>query len=252
MKITPKIDFIFKKIFGEKGSEEILKDLLHLLRKNIENKEGILDVKAIIDKREEIDIEIQVKNEYNVIKRSLYYWSGLYYNGLNRGKNYIENKKVIVIMILDYNLLKEGPYHEIGRLRRDYENRILSEDIEIHYIQMPKCKEIETNLGKWISFIKYKDKKEVSKIVGENKRIKEADRKLKYLTGDEAVRRRAELKDRATKAYNTSIEYARQEGEERGKKIGIQKIAIKMKKSKMKIEEIIELTGLTKEEIEKL
>ena len=277
MKITPKIDFIFKKIFGEKGSEEILKDLLeailkkeitsieiakdvHLVKKNIENKEGILDVKAIIDKREEIDIEIQVKNEYNVIKRSLYYWSGLYYNGLNRGKKYIENKKVIVIMILDYNLLKEGPYHEIGRLRRDYENRILSEDIEIHYIQMPKCKEIETNLGKWISFIKYKDKKEVSKIVGENKRIKEADRKLKYLTGDEAVRRRAELKDRATKAYNTSIEYARQEGEERGKKIGkeigekmgIQKIAIKMKKDKMKIEKIIELTGLTKEEIEKL
>ena len=277
MKITPKIDFIFKKIFGEKGSEEILKDLLeailkkeitsieiakdvHLLRKNIENKEGILDVKAIIDKREEIDIEIQVKNEYNVIKRSLYYWSGLYYNGLNRGKNYIENKKVIVIMILDYNLLKEGPYHEIGRLRRDYENRILSEDIEIHYIQMPKCKEIETNLGKWISFIKYKDKKEVSKIVGENKMIKEADRKLKYLTGDEEVRRRAELKDRATKAYNTSIEYARQEGEERGKKIGkemgekigIQKIAIKMKKSKMKIEEIIELTGLTLEEINEL
>ena len=100
MKITPKIDFIFKKIFGEKGSEEILKDLLeailkkeitsieiakdvHLVKKNIENKEGILDVKAIIDKREEIDIEIQVKNEYNVIKRSLYYWSGLYYNGLN-------------------------------------------------------------------------------------------------------------------------------------------------------------------------
>lgn len=96
--------------------------------------------------------------------------------------------------------------------------------------------------------------------MGENKRIKEADRKLKYLTGDEAVRRRAELKDRATKAYNTSIEYARQEGEERGKKIGkeigekmgIQKIAIKMKKDKMKIEKIIELTGLTKEEIEKL
>ena len=159
-------------------------------------------------------------------------------------------------MILDYNLLKEGPYHEIGRLKRDYENRILSEDIEIHYIQMPKCKEIETNLGKWISFIKYKDKKEVSKIVGENRMIKEADRKLKYLTGDEEVRRRAELKDRATKAYNTSIEYARQEGEERGKKIGekigIQKIAIKMKKSKIKIEEIIELTGLTLEEINEL
>lgn len=151
-------------------------------------------------------------------------------------------------MILDYNLFTEGPYHEIGRLKRDYENKILSEDIEIHFLQMPKCKEIETNLGKWISFIKYKNKMEVSKIVKENRNIKEAEKKLKYLTGDEEVRRRAELKDRATKAYNTYIKYARQEGEKKG----IQKVAVKMKKNKIKIEKIIELTGLTKEEIEKL
>ncbi len=95
MEITPKIDFVFKKIFGEEGSEEILKDLLeailekkiesieiakdvHLSKENIENKEGILDVKAVINKDREIDIEIQVKNEYNVIKRSLYYLSGLW------------------------------------------------------------------------------------------------------------------------------------------------------------------------------
>ena len=82
----------------------------------------------------------------------------------------------------------------------------------------------------------------------EYRNIKEAEKKLKYLTGDEEVRRRAELKDRATKAYNTSIKYARQEGEKKG----IQKVAVKMKKNKIKIEKIIELTGLTKEEIEKL
>ena len=48
------------------------------LEKEIEtNKLGILDIKAVLDNETIIDIEIQIINNYNMIERTLYYWSGL-------------------------------------------------------------------------------------------------------------------------------------------------------------------------------
>ena len=38
-----------------------------------------------------------------MIERTLYYWSGLYYNQLQKGEEYQESKRVIAINILDYN-----------------------------------------------------------------------------------------------------------------------------------------------------
>lgn len=44
----------------------------------IEDKYSILDVKAVTNNYEFINIEIQLKNEYNMIQRSLYYLSKIY------------------------------------------------------------------------------------------------------------------------------------------------------------------------------
>ena len=56
--------------------------------------------------------------------------------------------------------------------------------------------------------------------------------------------------------HNLKMQYAREQGEEngriKGEKDNSRKIAKKMKKLGKPIEEIIELTELTKEEIEKL
>ena len=103
-------DYIFKKIFAKKGNESILKDLLHSILQikikslevmadtNLErelesNKLGILDIKARIDNETIVNIEIQIINRYNMIERTLFYWSGLYYNVLKKGEDYKEIKK---------------------------------------------------------------------------------------------------------------------------------------------------------------
>ena len=52
----------------------------------------------------------------------------------------------------------------------------------------------------------------------ENEKIKEASNELEYLTGDEAIRRKAFLREKAIKDYVTNIEGAREEGEEKGRK----------------------------------
>ena len=86
-KIGPLNDFIFKKLFGTIGNEQILKSFLNAIfsDKNlpiieeitiIENRElvqdffedklGIIDVHAKTNKGEIINIEVQLWNEYNI------------------------------------------------------------------------------------------------------------------------------------------------------------------------------------------
>ena len=82
----------------------------------------------------------------------------------------------------------------------------------------------------------------------ENKKIKEASNELEYLTGDEAIRRKAFLREKAIKDYVTNIEGAREEGEKR-KELEMTK---RMIEKGIPIKTIMELTGLTEEQIKEL
>lgn len=264
-------DYIFKKIFGKEGNEEILKDLLisileipikeievihdvHLERTIEENKAGVLDVKAKLDNNTTVNIEMQVKDQSNMIDRSLYYWANLYSNGLYKKEDYTENDKTIVINILGFNIFEEGPYQEICRVRRDYNLEVITEHFEMHFIQIPKCKkeEIKTKLDEWMQFIGNISEKGVNIAMKSNERIKEAKEELEYLNGDEETRRIAELREKAIRDETTNLNSARKEGERLGLEKGKIEIAKKMKGKGHTIEEVVELTELSKEEVERL
>ncbi len=99
--LSEKNDFIFKKLFGEPGSEDILRYLLEVILKvkigNLEiqrdrelmtsvvdNKIGIIDVKAVFGDGIKVNVEIQVSNEYNIGKRSFFYLLKLYTQDLKK------------------------------------------------------------------------------------------------------------------------------------------------------------------------
>jgi len=264
-------DYIFKKIFGKEGNEEILKDLLisileipikeievihdvHIERTIEENKTGVLDVKAKLDNNTTVNIEMQVKDQSNMIERSLYYWANLYSNGLYKKEDYTENNKTIVINILGFNIFEEGPYQEICRVRRDYNLEVITEHFEMHFIQIPKCRkeEIKTKLDEWMQFIGNISEKGVNIAMKSNERIKEAKEELEYLNGDEETRRIAELREKAIRDETTNLNSARKEGKLEGERNKAKEIAKKMKAKGNTTEEIIEMTELTQEEIEKL
>lgn len=266
-------DYIFKKIFAKKGNESILKDFLiaileipiekvevqtevSLEKQLEENKLGRLDIIAVLNDNTIVNIEMQVSNQYNFIERSLYYWSGNYYNDLKAGQDYRKVKKTITINILNYELFSEGPFHEIGRLKRDFQNTILTDKIEMHFIQIPKFlkgkRGNRTKLEQWMQFISQIDKREVELAMKENEEIKKANEEYEYLTGEAAERRLAFLRDKAIRDENNMIAGARDEGIEQGEKKKQLEIAKKLLKKGMTIEEIIEITELSKEEIEKL
>ena len=272
-KIPVTNDYIFKKIFSKKGNESILKDLLigileipiekievqsevSLEKELKENKLGRLDIVAILNNDTIINIEVQVENQYNFIDRSLYYWSGNYYNDLKAGEDYTETKKTIGINILNYEIFEEGPYHEVGRLKRDYNNKVVTDKIEIHYIQLPKFikenKGSNTKIEQWMQFLCQKNEKEVELAMKKNKEIKKASEEYGILTGEAYERRLAYLIDKGKKDYNTQIKGAKKEGIEIGIKQGKLEIIKKLLSKNMKAKEIAELVDMPVEEIEKI
>ncbi len=275
-------DFIFKKVFGKKGNESILKDLLEAIlkikikkielqaeveleRELIDDKTGVLDIEATIDDNTIIDIEMQMRNQYNMKERSLFYWAGLYYTGLKKKEEYKENKRAITINIVNFDMFKEGPYHEKIELRREYKNILLTNKLEIHFIQLSKFlkegqEEKDKKMWQWLTFICNKNRKEVERVMKENKEIEKANEELEYLTGDDAVRRIAFLRDKAERDYINNMSGARKAGLELGREEGIKEgekkktieIAKEMLAKGIEIELIKEITKLSEEELENI
>ena len=275
--LKPTNDYVFKRIFGQKKNSDILKDLLQAILpnwniKNVEPRQEVqletdfitdkvcrLDILATLDDGTKVDIEMQMRNYNDIEARSLFYTTREYHQSLENGQDYIEIPKSIGIWISNFNVFSdEGPFHEIVRLRRDYENQIFTDKIEMHYLQLPKfkqkCKRISNKLEEWLTFISFENMEELKMI--ENEKVKKAEEELEYLSGDEAERRIAYLRETAEIDRKFAMTAARDQGRAEGRSEGKieEKIetAKKMLAEEMDINLIIKITGLTKDEIEKL
>lgn len=278
-------DYIFKRVFSKKGNEDILKDLLEsileiriekietieeveLAPERIEDRIGVLDLKATVNENTTVDIEIQVKDYHNMIERSTFYVAGLYHTGLKRGEEFETNNKVIGINILKFNIFEWEKYHSKGIIKEEKLNEVITEALEIHFIELPKFLKNKTEgskkLRQWLEFISNKRKGEIEMAVKENEKIAKAQEEYEYLTGDAAVQRLAFLRDKWERDHKSEIAWERRkaekEGIEKGIKKGIklgeeeykEKIVKEMLKRDMSEEIILELTKITKEELEKI
>ena len=116
-------------------------------------------------------------------------------------------------------------------------------------IELPKARrkyreEPDNAICQWMMFMDNPNESEVIQIMEENKNIKKAIEELEQVSGNEKLRRIAELKEKYIRDEQASIEYA-QNVEKRN-------IARAMLKENVNIELILKVTGLSKEEIEKM
>ena len=130
----------------------------------------------------------------------------------------------------------------------------MTEDLEIHIIEIPKINRMLENgkLKKWILFLENPEGEETKRMAEKEKEIKEAIETLEDISSDETKERIAELRQKYIMDTKSQIRTA----EEKGLKKGIEKrnieIAKKMLQENIAIETMIKITGLTKEEIEKI
>lgn len=305
--LDPKMDFVFKNIFGSEKNPKILISFLNATLKPkylitsvemkkftpdsyrqrlslhmcsdlsrcsntdinkdyIEDKFSRLDVKATTSNDEVINIEIQLKNEYNMIKRSLYYWSKLYSEQLNEGEDYSVLKRTICINILNFKYLKTRKFHSGYRLKEIYSNEELTDVAEIHFIEVPKLEEgtdEKDMLVNWVEFLKDPESEKVRSLEMSIEEIRQAKDELIRMSNDDTQREIYEMRAKTLRDKVSALNEAERKGIEKGMQKGIQKgikegeknKAIEIAKSLLDVLDVDTIalkTGLSTDEINKL
>ena len=275
--LDPKIDFIFKNIFGNKTSSNILISLLNAVlgykkdgkkiteitiddsfikKENIDDKFAILDIKATLSDGTRVNIEMQIVDQYDMKKRSLYYLSRLYSEQLKQGDEYRKLNGAIGINILNFNLLDNDRYHNHYLFKENETNEIYTDLMQIHIIELPKFNkkpsEIKDELGSWVEFLKEPNEEVVEMLSKKVPEIIEAFEVLKVVSSNEETRREAEIRIKAMSDKASSLAGAKEEGFQQGTIQGKLEIILNMLKNQLDDETISKLTGISLEEIKEM
>lgn len=187
-KINPRVDIVFKKIFGVEENKDLLislvnsivskadqvADLTLLNPYNPQNlatdKLSILDIKARGVDGKMFNIEIQITDEKDYDKRALFYWAKLYTDQLKKGDNYYDLSKAIGIHILNFISLPERKkYHNVFHITEEEDGFAYFEDLELHTIELTKftndrkeglqdfLAKVKTSLDIWLAFLTRQD-----------------------------------------------------------------------------------------------
>ena len=277
-RIFAKSDPIFKMIFGDPENKTALigflreiidipeEEYAHIeiidpnLRVNKSyGKSGILDIKLTTKNGQRINVEIQIRKASDLKQRILFYASKMIAEQLTEGEKYDKIRKVISIMICtDHNLIEDSQeYHNRYFLYDKNTNSTFTDLLEIDILEFKKVPEKDkSDLATWLRFLNTDDKEELDKMAVRNVAFESAVCKYKQLTSDERIRMIAENEEKDWKDRQAEIKAEIKDAKEEGRAEGIynQKIEIakKMLLKNKNIEEIIDFTDLTKEEIEKL
>ncbi|WP_242249111.1 Rpn family recombination-promoting nuclease/putative transposase [Bacillus cereus group sp. BfR-BA-01328] len=264
VRLKPLNDVIFKKLFGEEDSLDFLEGFLTALLgfevtdllieseklsiENINDKQGILDIKATMSQtNEKINIEVQLSNQHNMIERTLFYWSKLYTENFKKGEDYTTLTKTIAINILNFDMLPINNFHSKYQLFESQEKTLLTKLLELHFIEYPKFKkytaDLNNTLHRWLLFLQEDvPAKTLEEVIEMDKTIAKAESKLKRLSADEETKRMYDLREKFLSDTKTQIN---------GEKREIAKKLLKKYKA-MSISDVAEMTDLPIEQIERL
>ncbi|XID96262.1 Rpn family recombination-promoting nuclease/putative transposase [Paenibacillaceae bacterium WGS1546] len=220
----------------------------------LNDKTGSLDILAILEGGERVNIEMQVVNPYNMVQRTLFYMAKLFASSIKPGENYRTIRKTIVINLLDFKLLESARFHHTFHFRDDLEPHLLLTDVlEAHFIEFPKFEKAKKDkrnpLHRWLMFMDEKlPAKQLKELIELDPIIGRTEERLEFLSADEHVRRLADARDKALRDWNSSMEGSFEEGEAKGK----EEIARNLLRRGMEPAFVAEVTGLSTEAIEKI
>ncbi|MDC0705880.1 MULTISPECIES: Rpn family recombination-promoting nuclease/putative transposase [Priestia] len=281
--VNLRIDFAFKQLFGTKGSEDILAGFLNaVLEKSLEapitslqledphlhkayedDKLSILDLLATLNNGTQVNIEIQLRNTHDMVKRSLYYWSKLYTSQMQEGMPYRALRKTITINLLDFILFSsDEEFQTTGQLWDTTKQRVLSDDIEIHFVEIPKLvkqwREEKVNpwenaFVRWILLLPAHEDERLTQTLEEiamnqDPILQKAMDKWENMSHDSSFRSAYEAREKLLLDEQAKLAHAREEGLEEGK---IQLIR-SMHENGMPLSDIAKFTGLNIEEVKKV
>ena len=274
--INPFTDYGFKRLFGEEPNKDLLLDFLNELLKEEQgqiteltylknenlsttelNRKAIFDLYCTNERGEKFIVELQKTKQKFFKDRTLYYSTFPIREQAVIGSDWnFELKKVYTIAILDF--VFDEDQNEPNKLRYDIKltdiqtKKVFYDKLTFIYLEMPKfnkvAEDLETRFDKWLFILK-----NLHKLERVPDKLKENIFLKLFETAEIAKFSQSEYQEYedSLKYYRdikNSLDTAREEGE-RKKQIEIARTGLK---EGLLVEIIMKLTGLSKEEIEKL
>ncbi len=242
--LPPKNDFVFKRLFGDVHNTDILLAFLNAVLvdtheaplKSIElvnpfldkqredDKLAVLDILVRSADQELVDLEIQVLNQRNMEKRTLFYWAELYARQMVKGKPYTSLHRAITINILDFAYLPTKQAHSLYQMRELLTNHLLSSDAEIHFFELPKLEKMapatQTPLAWWGLFLRGIQANQAEVFRMYDPMMKKAVDVLEQLSQDEETHILFEARQKAIHDEVSRLEDAVALGKEEGEALG--------------------------------
>ena len=181
-----------------------------------------------------------------------FYISRKFSNQFKRGKDYKNVKK-----ITSFNIIQKNYYFNNKSLINDYEfidkydyQVVNNKCLEMYLVKLDKIKDIvyiqkeEKRFIKWLRMIKAKDMNELKEIGKEDEVMESAIRLMEDFLNDEELQ---DEYDKITDIEYYALEKGRKEGHE-----NLLKTTKNLLEMNMSINDIVNATGLSQEEIESL
>ena len=242
---NPMNDYLFKFVFGREERKRITLSFLNAVLgregedeltdiafadrefdpRFSEEKLSRLDIYGVVSDGSKINIEVQLVNYQNMEKRTLYYWSQMY-QSLRKGEDYENLTRSITINLLNFRLLPQENAHNMYGLYDIASGHRLTEDLEIHFLEIPKfhvksVKEMK-RLEKWLAYFSNKlDERETEELAMSEAAISEAIRAEQVFMQSDVERWQYEQREKALRDYISGMRAARRIGLAEGRDLGL-------------------------------
>ena len=241
---NPLNDVLFKFIFGKEERKQITIDFLNaVLESDISHpikdlsfastemnpehendKLTRLDVSCVLDTGEQVDVEVQVVNEQNMERRSLFYWAQMYLMSLPAGKLYDDLKPAITINLLDFNFLPQKEPHAIYGIYNQANGHQLTKDLSLHFLEIPKyanqpTKPITqmTKMERWLAyFANQLDSRGKEELAMNETAIQNAMEAARLFLNSTEERRQYINREMARMDYESRLQLEHREGFQKG------------------------------------
>jgi predicted transposase/invertase (TIGR01784 family) len=251
--LPPSDDRVFKLILTPLDAKPVLIDLVSSIIKrpvldvevrnndippsDTEEKAERLDVNCRIDDGSQIDLEMQASRiqedsdgRYQNLKgKSIYYLCDLHSSQPSRGvRRYDRLSRTYQVTFCSYTVFpNRSDYVNSFSLRHDEDNELLSDAIQVVYVELSKLQEIMkksvddmTDLEKWAVFFQYASepnhRETVNKVIASKEALQMAGNRLMSISQDE--RERAVFRSR--RMFQTDMQSDLATAEDRGERRG--------------------------------
>lgn len=293
-------DFMFKALFGNEKNIKILtrfisdyfnieyKNLIgkikilnnELMKNDKKDKKKSVDVIVELNDKEILNLEMNANKDYpGLIERNTAYICKVYSEQYITGESYQKTKKCIQINLNNFSITKDKDKILVYKLRDEENKSVLTDNLEIHHINIELLKETCYNettknyLDKWIEIFKSRNVEELRRnssfmkeigeeLVDEVERLSSEKHIIGLYDGElhEKKVRQSYIDDAIEKGLAKGLEKGLEKGIKQGISQGIvqggtqkaKDIVINMLKENIDISIISKVTGLDIKNIEQI